>query len=100
MSLISKIVYYPAFAIDCIAVLIALYFIYEDMTRFSGHPKNGGSGLILVTLILCAWVAASYFMFQNGPKGLAIVLAWIPATPVLLYGLFILMFIVLKPDMK
>jgi hypothetical protein len=100
MSLLSKIAFYIAFGVDCIAILIALYFVIEDATRFAGYPKNGGSGLIIGTLILCAWVTGSYYMFHHGPRGLAIVLAWIPAVPVLLYGLFILMFIVLKPDMK
>ncbi len=100
MSLISKIIFYTAFGIDCIAILLALYFVIEDATRFAGYPKNGGNGLILGTVILCVWVGGSYYMFNHGPKALAIVLAWIPALPVLLYGLFILMFLILKPDMK
>lgn len=100
MSWISKLAFYSAFGIDCIAILIALYFVFEDATRFAGYPKNGGQGLILVTVILCTWVFGSFYLHGHGQKALAVILAWVPAVPVLLYGLFILMFIVLKPDMK
>ncbi len=55
MSWTSKIAFYAAFGIDCIAIVLALYFVFEDATRFAGYPKNGGNGLILGTLILCTW---------------------------------------------
>lgn len=100
MSWFAKIAFYSAFGIDCIALLLAVYFVFEDATRFAGHPKNGGSGLILATTVLGVWTAGTYLLFHHNQKSLAVILAWIPALPVLLYGLFILMFIVLKPDMK
>ncbi len=98
MSWLAKIAFYSAFGIDCIALLLAVYSVYED--AFTGYPKNGGSGLILFTVILGAWTAGTYFLFHHNQKNLAVILAWVPALPVLLYGLFVMMFIVFKPDIQ
>lgn len=100
MSWLFKFAFYIGFSIDCLTLLFGFYLIVEDMTRFAGYPKNGGSGLVLATLGFIAWLGGSYFLFTHGQKSLATILVWIPAVPVLLYALFILMFIILKPDMK
>lgn len=93
MSWLFKI----ALAIDGIGILVGLYFIFSDLLKSSS--SNNGL-LSMVTLVFCGWVGASYYLYHHGQKGIASAMAWIPAIPLLLYGLFVLMFIIFKPDMK
>jgi hypothetical protein len=86
-----------AIAVNVIGIIVALYFLITDSIRYSSS-SNGTLGL--VTLIFCGWVGVSYYLYHHGQPTLASIMAWIPAVPLLLYGLFVLMFIILKPDMK
>lgn len=86
-----------AIAIDCIAILAALYFLVADFMRQSS--SNNGP-LALVTLAMCAWVALCYFLQTGGHRSVGTLLAWIPAIPLLGYGLILLAMIIGKPDFK
>lgn len=96
-NLIKSLSFYIAIGIDIIAILIAFYFIITDAMRRSSS-SNGT--LIMMTLAMCAWVALCWILKSYNSAGLASLMAWIPALPLGLYGLMILLFIILKPDMK
>ncbi len=89
--------YKLALAVDVIGAIVALYFIISDSIRYS----SSSNGLLsMVTLVFCAWLGISYYLYHHGQPAIASIMAWIPAVPLLLYGLFVLMFIILKPDMR
>ena len=96
-ALIKSFSFYIAIGIDIIAILIAFYFIITDAIRRSSS-SNGT--LSLITFAMCGWVALCWYLKLHNSPGLASTLAWIPALPLGLYGLMILLFIILKPDMK
>ncbi|MBK6998032.1 MAG: hypothetical protein KA138_03430 [Saprospiraceae bacterium] len=86
-----------ALAVDVIGAIVALYFIISDSIR---HSSSSNGLLSMVTLVFCAWLGISYYLYHHGQPAIASIMAWIPAVPLLLYGLFVLMFIILKPDMR
>ncbi len=86
-----------AIATDCIAILAALYFLITDFVRQSS--SNNGP-LALVTLAMCAWVALCFYLQSIGYRSVGTALAWIPAVPLLGYGLILLVMIIGKPDFK
>lgn len=88
--------YILALFVNVIGVIVALYFVVSDSINYS---TNNGS-LSLVTLIFCAWVGTSYYLYHHGHQVIASIMAWIPAVPLIGYGLFVLMFVILKPDMR
>ena len=90
--------YIVAIAVDVIGMLVALYFVITDGIR---NSRGGGNGILpLITLIFCGWVGTSFYLYHNGHPKIASSMAWLPALPLLGYGLFILLFLILKPDMK
>lgn len=93
MSLSFKI----ALATDCLAVLVALYFLIADSLK--SYSSNNGT-LLLATTLFCGWIISCYLVYQGGYKAFASVLAWIPAIPLLGYALMILLFVIFKPDMR
>ena len=86
-----------AIAVDCIAVVVALYFIITDSMRASS--SDNGS-LSMVTIGMCLWIALCYFLHSGGYPRLGNTLAWVPAVPLLGYGILMLLFLILKPDFK
>lgn len=89
--------YIIALSVDAIGILIALYFLISDSLRASSS-NNGPLGL--VTLAFCCWVAISFYLYHHGSPRIAASMAWVTAIPLLGYGLIVLLFIVLKPDMR
>ena len=87
-----------AFTLDCIAILLALYTVIKDRFKYGNYSKTGVLGVI--TLLVCGWVAVGYLFFHQGYAFIASAMVWVPAIPLLGYALFILAFIILKPDMK
>jgi len=77
--------------------LVAVYFLITDYIKKSSSKNNS---LLLLTMLMIGWVALCSYLHFVRANTLGTTLAWIPATPLLLYGLFILLFIILKPDMK
>ena len=90
--------YKIALAADIIGILVGLYFIISDNLKYPGTANTGA--LSMVTLVACAWVAISYYLYHHGQPTIASGMAWVLALPLLGYGLLILMFIILKPDMR
>ena len=87
-------IYRIGLVIDALAII---FLIYELLT--SQHSR--ASFLPVVFIVLCALTGiAVYLVMVKNMPGIASLLLWIPAFPLLLYGLFILIFIILKPDMK
>ena len=93
----KNLFFYLPITVDVIGILVALYFIFDDLSRNSSS-KNGP--LLLVTLFMGVWIGLCFYLRTTKAPALGTVLAWIPATPLLLYGVFILLFMILKPDMK
>jgi hypothetical protein len=93
----KSLLFYVPISVDIIGILVALYFIITDAMRQSSS-SNGS--LTFITLLMCGWVGLCFYLRSTPSHSLGTVLAWIPATPLLLYGLFILLFVILKPDMK
>jgi hypothetical protein len=94
MSLAFKI----AIAADVIAIVVALYFMYKDY--FTSYSSSSNGLLSLVTMGLMAWVGFSYYLHTHGSPKIGAIMAWIPAIPILGYGLMILAFVIFKPDMR
>ena len=92
-----SIAYFIALITNVLAVLIALYFIISDALR---NSSSNNSLLSLLTLGMCVWIGLSLVLYLNSFKSVASAMLWIPAVPLLGYAFFILMFIILKPDMK
>jgi hypothetical protein len=90
--------YKIALAVDCISIIVALYFLVSDGLKYRDVSHNGS--LALVTLGICAWVGISYFLYHHGSPRIGSAMAWIPAIPLIGYGLFVLLFIIFKPDMR
>ena len=93
----KSLAFYIPIVADIIGIVVALYFIITDAAR---NSSSSNGPLTLVTLLMCGWVALCFYLHSTKTPALGTVLAWIPATPLILYGLFILLFIILKPDMR
>ena len=91
-------IFYIGADIDIIGLGIVIYMMLGDMLK-ARHATNNPA-MFGLTLLATALVVGAFLLKSTGKIGLANVLLWIPATLLLLYGLFVLMFIILKPDMK
>lgn len=94
---VKIILFYIGIGIDVIAVLVALYFIITDSIGFT---SSDNTGLTVVTVLFCGWIGLCWYLKSQGSVGWGTVLAWVPALPLVLYGLIVLLFIILKPDMR
>ena len=92
----KSLAFYIPITVDILAIIIALYFLVTDYIRQSSS-SNGM--LALVTLLMFGYVALSWYLHTKNISA-GTVMAWIPAVPLLLYGVFILLFVILKPDMR
>lgn len=93
----KSILFYVPTVINIIGILVAVYFLITDYIKKSSSKNNS---LLLLTMLMIGWVALCSYLHFVRASSFGTTLAWIPATPLLLYGLFILLFIILKPDMK
>ncbi len=84
--------------IDIIGLGIIIYMMLDDHLK-DRHATNNPT-VFGITFVATALVVGAFILKHFGKTSLANVLLWIPATPLGLYGLFILLFIILKPDMK
>lgn len=95
--MLKSLLFYIPTSANIIAILVAVYFLVTDEMRYSSS-SNGS--LVLVTLLMCGWVGLCFYLRSTPASVAGTILAWIPAVPLILYGLFILMFMILQPDMK
>lgn len=94
---IRSISFIIAISIDVLALLIAYFILISDaMKGRSGSNDN----FLMLTLGFTIWVGICFALRYFGMKAISGAMAWLPAIPILGYALFILMFIILKPDMK
>jgi hypothetical protein len=90
--------FYIGAGIDLIALLVAVWMMVSDTLK--GYSGTNNPTMFTVTFIGALLVGGAFLLKSAGYLKIANVLLWLPGTPLLLYGLFILLFIVLKPDMK
>lgn len=94
----SKTLFYIAATIDIIGILIAAGMMIDDWLK--GRNATNNPTMFWLVAGVTALVAVGWWLKNIGLVRIAIGLVGIPATPLFLYGVFILMFIILKPDMK
>lgn len=87
-----------AFFVDAVTALFAIWTVLSDYFRHPDHPTYGK--LALLTVGFCAWIGLSFFLYRTGHETAATRMVWLPAIPILGYAFFVLLFIILKPDMK
>lgn len=94
-----RLVYRTLVATD--AILVGGLFIFFSWGLSDGTVSAFNAGLWLAVLgIPMALLASGMMAWRNGARGIAILLLIVPGIPAVLYGLFVLMFIVLQPDMR
>ena len=93
----KSLLFYIPTGTNIIAILVAFYFLISDAMSEYG---SGNGSLTLLTLLMCGWVGLCFYLRSTPARVAATILAWIPAIPLLLYGIFILLFIIINPDMK
>ncbi|HMW39945.1 MAG: hypothetical protein K1X68_14075 [Saprospiraceae bacterium] len=96
-SLIKSWSYAIAMTANIIAILVALFFIISDAIKGLSYKNNS---LMLATLAMMGWVGICHFLRTSGKTDLSTNMAMLPAIPILGYALLILLFIILKPDMR
>jgi hypothetical protein len=90
--------FYLGAGIDILALLVAVFFYIKDM--FSRYGGTNNPILFFLILAGACLIGGAFWMKAAGKLGLANLLVWIPGVPLAAYGLIILLFIILKPDMR
>ena len=90
--------FYIGVGVDIMGLCFAIYFILEDV--FKGRHGTNNPIMAGLTLLVTALVVGAFLLMNAGKIGAANILGWIPGFPLAAYGLMILLFIILKPDMK
>lgn len=90
--------FYIGATIDIIAICVAIYFMLGDALK--GRSGTNNPTMLGLTLLVAALVVGAFLLKNAGKIGTANILLWIPGFPLAAYGLMILLFIILKPDMK
>lgn len=90
--------YITALVVNSIGLLVALYFLISDRLKYDNVRFN--RSLARATVFFALWMAAGIFVYKLKITALASMMAWVTAGPLLGYGVILLLFIVLKPDMK
>lgn len=94
----KSIIFWIGAVIDIIGLGIIIFMMLDD--HLKGRTATNNPTVFALTFAATALVVGAFLLKSAGRTGSANVLLWIPGTPLLLYGLFVLMFIILKPDMK
>jgi hypothetical protein len=90
--------FYIGAGIDIFALLIAVYFMVGDALK--GISGTNNPTMLSVALLMAALIGAAFWLKSAGKLVAANILLWIPGLPLAGYGLMILLFIILKPDMR
>lgn len=90
--------FYIGAGIDIIAFLVAVVMMIGDSLK--GRSGTNNPTMLALCLLLGALIVGAFLLKNAGKIGFANALLWVPGFPLACYGLFMLMFIVFKPDMK
>ena len=90
--------FYIGAGIDITGLLIACWMMVSDY--FKGISGTNNPMMLTVTLIGILLLGGAFLLKNAGYLKIATALLWVPGAPLFLYGLFILLFIILKPDMR
>jgi hypothetical protein len=90
--------FYIGAGIDIFALLIAVYFMVGDALK--GISGTNNPTMLSVALLMAALIGVAFWLKSAGKLVAANILLWIPGLPLAGYGLMILLFIILKPDMR
>ncbi|WP_128545880.1 hypothetical protein [Larkinella soli] len=85
-------------AINGAAILYAVYEMLSDR-RFRRKTDSIGS-LLSATLLSTGDVGLAMFLKNNGQPELGVMVLWMLALPLLTYGLFVGMLLLVRPDWK
>lgn len=94
----KNFIFWTGAIVDIIGLGIIIYIMLDDQLK--GRTASNNPTLFGITFLATALVVGGFVLKHLGKTWPANVLLWIPATPLAIYGLFILLFIILKPDMK
>jgi hypothetical protein len=84
--------------IDIIALLIAAGFMIGDALK--GRHATNNPTMFLLVLGMAALIGAAFWLKHLGKLDAANALLWLPGIPLGGYVLMVLLFIILKPDMR
>ncbi len=93
------IFYIIAVTINCIAILLVIgNAVYDAFTLEYSTGHNDMANL--AGFALAAIVGLSWYLRNHDQQLIANILVWVPAVPLFLTGLMLLLLVVLKPDWK
>ena len=90
--------FYIGAGIDIIALLVAVIFMIDDSLK--GRHATNNPMMFGLSLAMAALITGAFLLKNAGRIGFANTLLWLPGIPIAGYGLVMLLFIILKPDMK
>lgn len=90
--------FYIGAGIDLIALLIAVGMMIGDSLK--GYSGTNNPTMFTLCLGMAALQGLAFWLKSAGYLGWASALVWLPGIPLLGYGIIILLFIILRPDMK
>ncbi len=94
----SKYLFHIAATIDIIALLIGVGMMVSDSLK--GYSGTNNPTMFTAVAIVAGLTGAGFWLKSIGWLKLATTLVSIPAVPLGLYGVFVLLFIIINPDMK
>ena len=95
---VKIILFYTGATIDIVALLIAAGMMISD--HIKNRRATNNPFMLLLVLAVAGIVALAFFLKSGGRIGWAKTALWVPGVPLAAYGLFVLLFVILKPDMK
>ncbi len=90
--------FYIGAVVDILAWVIAVGFMLNDALR--GRNATNNLTMLMLVLALAALIGGAFWLKHLGKLGIANTLLWLPGLPLVGYGLMVLLFIILKPDMR
>jgi hypothetical protein len=94
-----KPLYFILMSINAIALAVILLFFMWGLADGTVQAWNGPIWLVML-LVPSATLFGGWVQWGKGHRAFAVALLAIPSLPAILAGLFILMFIILQPDMR
>jgi hypothetical protein len=96
--MLAKFIFYAALVIDAIGLCVAAYFMIGD--AFKPYSGTNNPSMYALVLAVIGIMVAGWLLRSKGYAAIGTILVCIPATPLFFYGLFILAFLIIKPNMR